>query len=110
DKATQKQLDRGYAIVELLKQPQYQPYPVEDQIVSIYAGTKGYFDEVPVDQVQVIERELLQFIRDEKSEIYSALAGGNRWDDDLEGMLRTALDEFQNRIKARFNEPAVATA
>jgi F-type H+-transporting ATPase subunit alpha len=110
DKATQRQLDRGYRIVELLKQPQYQPYPVEDQIVSIYAGTQGYFDDVPVDQVQETERELLEFIRDEKSEVYSALSGGQRWDDELETMLRTALDEFRHRIKSRVAEPEMATA
>jgi F-type H+-transporting ATPase subunit alpha len=101
DKATQKQLDRGYAIVELLKQKQYQPYPVEDEIVSIFAGTQGYFDEVPTDQIQETEREMLRFVRDEKSELYKALSGGTRWDDELERSLRAALDEFRNRTKSR---------
>ncbi len=110
DKATQKQLDRGYAIVELLKQPQYQPYPVEDQIVSIFAGTQGYFDEVPTDRVQEIERELLEFIKDEKSEVYTTLTDGTRWDDETEQSLRAALDEFQTRIKNRFEQPETATA
>jgi len=110
DKATQRQLDRGYAIVELLKQPQYQPYSVEDQIISIYAGTQGYFDEVPVDRVQETERELIQFVKDEKSEIYASLAGGKTWDDATEKGLRDSLDEFRNRIKNRFAEPAMATA
>jgi F-type H+/Na+-transporting ATPase subunit alpha len=110
DKATQRQLDRGYAIVELLKQKQYQPYSVEDQIISIYAGTQGYFDEVPVDRVQEIEREMIQFIKDEKSEIYSSLAGGRTWDDATEKGLRSSLDEFRIRIKNRFAEPALATA
>ncbi|MGC1276072.1 MAG: F0F1 ATP synthase subunit alpha [Planctomycetaceae bacterium] len=110
DKATQRQLDRGYAIVELLKQPQYQPYPVEDQILSIYAGTQGYFDEVPADQVKSIEKELLEFVKDEKSELYSGLAGGGRWDDEIEKSLRSALDEFRNRIKARFAKSELATA
>jgi F-type H+-transporting ATPase subunit alpha len=110
DKATQRQLDRGYAIVELLKQKQYQPYPVEDQIVSIYAGTQGYFDEVPVDQVPAIEKELLQFVKDEKSELYGNLAGGSRWDEETEKSLRSALDEFRNRIKNRFAQPELAKA
>jgi F-type H+-transporting ATPase subunit alpha len=110
DKATQKQLDRGYAIVELLKQPQYQPYPVEDQIISIYAGTQGYFDEVPVDRVQETERELIQYIKDEKSEVYASLSGGTKWDDAIEKSLRAALDEFVKRIKSRTKEPALATA
>lgn len=108
DKATQKQLDRGYAIVELLKQKQFQPYPVEDQIISIYAGTQGYFDEVPVDRVQQTEKELLAFVKDEKSELYAALSGGNRWDGELESSLKAALDEFIGRAKSRFSQPALA--
>ncbi|MDQ3331312.1 MAG: F0F1 ATP synthase subunit alpha, partial [Planctomycetota bacterium] len=110
DKATQKQLDRGYAIVELLKQPQYQPYPVEDQIISIYAGTQGYLDDVAADRVQATEREMIQFIKDEKSEVYAAISGGNKWDDAIEKELRAALDEFRHRIKGESKKPALATA
>ncbi|MBA3314982.1 MAG: F0F1 ATP synthase subunit alpha [Planctomycetaceae bacterium] len=110
DKATQKQLDRGYAIVELLKQPQYQPYPVEDQIISIYAGTQGYLDDVAVDRVQATEREMIQFIKDEKSEVYAAISGGKKWDDATEKELRAALDEFRHRIKGESKKPALATA
>ena len=75
DAATQKTLDRGARMVELLKQPQYQPYDVEEQVVSIYAGTKGYFDGVPVDEVTTAEKDLLQFMRDEKSEVLAAMNG-----------------------------------
>ena len=59
-------------MVELLKQKQYQPYPVEDQVVSIYAGTKGYFDAVPVGDVTIAwSSDLLRFMKDEKSEVYA---------------------------------------
>ena len=59
DKATQLQLDRGYRMVELLKQPQYQPMNVVDQVMSIYAGTEGFLDDVPVKEVQRWEAEFL---------------------------------------------------
>ena len=108
DKATQRQLDRGQRMVELLKQPQYQPYPVEDQIVVIYAGTKGYFDEVPVDDVSRVERELLQFVRDEKSEVYASIEGGRNWGDEVTSKLDAALKEFFDRVKGENREAAVA--
>jgi len=73
DVATQRQLDRGYRMVELLKQPQYDPYPVEDQIVSIYAGAKGFMDDLPVSKVAEFESRFLQYLRDEKPEILQEL-------------------------------------
>ena len=62
DKATQAQLDRGYRMVELLKQPQYQPLDVVDQVMSIYAGSEGYLDDVPIKQVSEWETEFLNFV------------------------------------------------
>ncbi len=59
DKATQQQLDRGYRMVELLKQPQYHPLHFADQVMSIYAGTEGYLDDVPVKEVPRFESEFL---------------------------------------------------
>ncbi|QDT63970.1 F0F1 ATP synthase subunit alpha [Calycomorphotria hydatis] len=101
DKATQKRLDRGYTMVELLKQPQYQPLDVEEQIVSIYAGTNGYLDGIAPADVQEVEQELLAFMRDEKSEVISALDGGNNWSDETIDMLKGALEEFRDRLKPR---------
>ncbi len=69
DKATQRQLDRGYRMVELLKQPQYQPRPVADQVIAIFAGTQGYFDKVAVKDVARVEKELIEYMKDEKSAI-----------------------------------------
>ncbi len=100
DAATQRQLDRGYRMVELLKQPQYEPLHFADQVISIYAGTKGYFDQVPVDQVARAEKELLQFIREEKSEVRDGLIEGKELTDSLEEQLKAALVEFQGRFKA----------
>ena len=69
DVATQKQLDRGQRMVELLKQPQYQPFPVEEQVVSIFAGSKGYLDDLAVSRVAEFEQTLLAQFRDEFPEI-----------------------------------------
>ncbi len=99
DAATQRQLDRGYRMVELLKQPQYQPLHVVDQVLSIYAGTKGYFDKVPRDQVARAEKELHQFIREEKSEIRDALLAKPEITDALEEQMKLAFSEFRTRFE-----------
>jgi len=62
DKATQKQLDRGARLVELLKQPQYKPMSVEQEIIVVYAGTQGFLDDVPVNRVQEFQNALLQYV------------------------------------------------
>ena len=107
DKATQTQLDRGYRMVEILKQPQYQPMHMADQVISIYAGTKGYFDKVPVSQVAAAEKELQQFMKDEKSEVRNRILETKALDDQAEQMLRAALDEFRQRIAGRYQTAAV---
>jgi F-type H+-transporting ATPase subunit alpha len=73
DAATQSKLDRGYRMVELLKQPQYRPLNVVDQIMVIYAGTKGYLDKVPVSAVGKWEREFLEFVHNKKQEVWDLL-------------------------------------
>jgi F-type H+-transporting ATPase subunit alpha len=97
DAATQRQLDRGYRMVELLKQPQYQPLHVADQVVSIYAGTKGYFDKIPVNQVARAEQELLQFIREEKGELREVLVRTKELTAETEEQLTAVLTEFAER-------------
>jgi F-type H+-transporting ATPase subunit alpha len=100
DKATQQQLDRGYRMVELLKQPQFQPMSMADQVVSIYAGGKGYLDNVPVNRVQEAEKLLQTFMREEKHEIRDALTKSGVLDDATEAQLKTALEEFVKRWDA----------
>ena len=97
DKATQQQLDRGYRMVELLKQPQFQPLGMADQVMSIYGGSKGYFDKVPVPRVQEAEKHMLQFMRDEKSEVRDAIIQGGALDDKTEAALKSALEEWRTR-------------
>jgi len=94
DKATQAQLDRGYRMVELLKQPQYQPLHEADQVISIYAGSNGYLDTVPVNRVAEAEGLLLTFVREQKSEVRDRLIETGVLDDETKKLLVEALDEF----------------
>jgi F-type H+-transporting ATPase subunit alpha len=97
DKATQSQLDRGYRMVELLKQPQYQPLHMADQVMLIYAGSRGYLDRIPVNRVQDSKGILLQFLREEKNDIRQAIIDSNQLDDATEAALKKALEEFNVR-------------
>jgi len=105
DKATQAQLDSGYRMVELLKQPQYKPLHVIDQVISIYAGSQGYFSAVAVNKVAETEAELLAFMRDEKSEVRDKLIEAGNLTDETEPALIAALDEFVARLE-KTQEPA----
>ena len=101
DKATQQQLDRGYRMVELLKQPQFQPLHFADQVFSIFAGTNGYFDAVPVNKVFEVEQEMIQFMREQKSEVRDAIVETGELDADA---LHAALTEFAKTLEGRFDE------
>lgn len=111
DKATQLQLDRGYRMVEILKQPQYEPRHAADQVIAIFAGTQGFFDKVPVSKVPQAERELMQFMREQKSEVRNKLIETGALDDALVEQLRAALGEFLKQWSAsQAQEPALAGA
>ena len=97
DKATQGQLDRGYRMVELLKQPQFKPMNVIDQVMVIFAGTKGYIDKVPVKEVQTWEDQFLRFMRTEKAEVRNALTKTKKFTPDIEKQLGEAITAFQSR-------------
>lgn len=102
DAATQSQLDRGYRMVELLKQPQYQPLDVISEIFSIYAGTQGHLDKVPINQVAQWEEEFLTFIKEKKSEMWSQLAETREMNDELAATLDAAIEEFQKQYAQRY--------
>ena len=97
DAATQQQLDRGYRMVELLKQPQYEPLHVADQVIVIYAGAKGYFDTIPVPEVQAAEKELLEFIQTEHADMRDKLIEAAELTEEVENALKAALDAFVAR-------------
>jgi F-type H+-transporting ATPase subunit alpha len=100
DKATQQQLNRGGKLTELLKQPQYSPMPVEQQVVSIWAGTKGHLDDISLDQVKKFESGLLAFIENAHSGLLEKLRERKKIDDEIEGELRAAVTEFKDRFTA----------
>jgi F-type H+-transporting ATPase subunit alpha len=101
DKATQRQLDRGYRMVELLKQPQYQPLGAIDQVMSLFAGTKGFLDDVPVRSVQKWEADFLTFIRERKPEIRAALEREKKVTDQIDADLRAAIAEFKSSLSGK---------
>jgi F-type H+-transporting ATPase subunit alpha len=95
DPATQARLDRGYRMVEILKQGQYQPMHVVDQALVIYAGTRGHLDKVPISAVQPWEKQFLAFMLNQKTELRDALIETNELSDDLVKQLDAAIAEFQ---------------
>ena len=100
DDASKAQLARGQRMVELLKQAQYAPYPVEDQVVSIWAGTSGELDEVPAQDVRRFESELLSWLKSSKPEILTSIAAKNeKLSDDLIELLKNSVDEFKNSFE-----------
>ncbi|MBQ9698165.1 MAG: F0F1 ATP synthase subunit alpha, partial [Acidaminococcaceae bacterium] len=95
DKATKAQLDRGMRMTELLKQPQYSPLPVEKQVLSLYAGTKGYIDDVPVSDVTRFEAELLKYIDNTAPEIGADIIKNKKITDANEEALKKVLADFK---------------
>jgi F-type H+-transporting ATPase subunit alpha len=100
DKATLAQIERGKRMVELLKQGQYQPMPVEEQVFVLFAGTNGYTDDVPVESVRKFEEEVLRYVREQKSEVLAELREKLAIDDDLKAKLTAALDDFKKNFQA----------
>jgi F-type H+-transporting ATPase subunit alpha len=95
DKATQHQLDRGARMVELLKQPQYVPMDVIDQVISIYAGTQGFLDDLEIDQVADFEKGLLEYFQTTGSEARALLDAKQAVDDEVGAALKAAMEDFK---------------
>ncbi|HOM17866.1 MAG TPA: F0F1 ATP synthase subunit alpha, partial [Thermoguttaceae bacterium] len=98
DPATQARLDRGARMVELLKQPQYQPMHVTDQVLSIYAGTRGYLDPIPVEEVAAWEQAMLQYVRANALPLWQRITDARDLPLDAQGRnaeLDAVLDQFQ---------------
>ena len=94
DPATQRLLARGERLTELLKQDQYSPMAIEDQVVSIYAGTKGYLDAIEVRDVQRFEQSLIGALKTKAPDILASISESKVLDDDVEGKLKSFLDDF----------------
>ena len=98
DKATQKQLDRGARLVELLKQPQFKPMPTEQEVMVVYAGTKGYLDEIPVSRVQEFQTAFLAYVDTSALALRTDLANKKELTEDIETRLKQALVDFQGKV------------
>jgi F-type H+-transporting ATPase subunit alpha len=94
DAATQRLLARGARLTELLKQPQYAPMPVEEQVASIFAGTQGFLDNVDVKDVVRYEAAMLSYLRSDKPKVLKAIRDSKELKDDTAAALKDALTEF----------------
>jgi len=95
DEASRKQLERGERLVEILKQPAYSPLPVEKQVVIIYAGTRGYLDDISPKSIRKFEDELYPFIETKYPQIFESIRTKKKLDDETEAQLKKALEEFK---------------
>src|SRR5689334_16489750 len=108
DKATQAQLNRGRRLVEILKQPQYQPLAVEKQVMIVYAATKGFLDSVAIEDVRRYEEELYRFLETRHAGVLSGIAEKKIIDDELKGGIESALKDFGQHFAAIRGTAAVA--
>jgi F-type H+-transporting ATPase subunit alpha len=103
DKATQRQLTRGARLVEILKQPQYQPLPMEKQVTVLFAGARGFLDKYPVEVLAKYEAGLYSFMEERYAQVLAELKEKQAIDDDLEKKMSDALtaydEEFKDTIK-----------
>ncbi|MEE2883629.1 MAG: F0F1 ATP synthase subunit alpha [Planctomycetota bacterium] len=101
DKATQAQLDRGFRMVEILKQPQYKPMPIAEQVAIIWCGSKGHLDDLPVSSLANYEQELLEHIRDEFPEIIEEITSSGEISDELEATMTSVVGNFTKDFSAK---------
>lgn len=100
DPATQRQLARGQRLVEILKQPQYQPQPVEQQIITIFAGVNGYLDKYPTAKLRAFEEQFLQFLNKNYADVPTTIAQSQKIDDATKAKLEEALKAFEKVFTA----------
>jgi len=98
DAATQKQLDRGARLVELLKQPQYRPMPIEQEVMIIYAGTQGFLDDVPVNRIGEFQNALLQYIDTSAPDLRRELAEKRELTPEIDAKLKQTLNDFKSKM------------
>jgi F-type H+-transporting ATPase subunit alpha len=98
DKATQRQLDRGARLVELLKQPQYKPMSIEQQVMVIYAGTKGALDDVPLNRIAEFQTKFLGYVDSSFGQLRRGLTEKKELTPDLDKMLQQALTDFKAKM------------
>jgi F-type H+/Na+-transporting ATPase subunit alpha len=110
DRASKRQLERGARLVELLKQPQFSPFPVERQVVSIWAGTTGNLDDIPVADINRFEAEFLDHLGRDKPEIFDGILESGKLEDDTVDALQKAIDEFKKAFDTSEDQETVNEA
>jgi len=112
DKATQQQLRRGEKVTEIMKQPQYQPLPLEKEVVIIFAATNGFIDDVPKERVADFERDLYRYMDSMGKSVTAKIAKDKKFDADIEKEVRAMLEEFRkaNPYTEEKAPPAAATS
>ncbi|MFV2083769.1 F0F1 ATP synthase subunit alpha [Micromonospora sp. LOL_021] len=109
DKASRNQLERGGRLVELLKQPNYSPFPVQEQVVAVWAGTEGKLDDIPVGDVRRFEIEFLEYLRHSHKGTLDSIAALN-WDDEIIATLSDAVEKFKQMFLSKDPAPVVNEA
>jgi F-type H+-transporting ATPase subunit alpha len=94
DPVTQRQLSRGERLMELLKQPQYSPWRLDHQVMLIYAGSRGYLDNVAVNQIPRWEQEFVRYMDTAQPEVGRPISESGAWNDEIEGALKQAIEDF----------------
>jgi F-type H+-transporting ATPase subunit alpha len=105
DPTSRAQLDRGARLYELLKQPQYSPVPVEQQVIIVYAGTNGLFDDVPIEDVARFNRDFLENLRHKNEGILAEIRDTGQWNDDLAERVTNAVNEFKKGFTTSEGKP-----
>ncbi|MDI6829457.1 MAG: F0F1 ATP synthase subunit alpha, partial [Armatimonadota bacterium] len=104
DKATQEQLTRGARLTEILKQPQYEPMPVEHQVMIIYVANSGYLDDIPLEAVKQFEKEFHVFMDGRYPDVGRQIAKTGELSKATEDLLRRAIEEFKSEFKAEISK------
>jgi F-type H+-transporting ATPase subunit alpha len=104
DKATQNQLNRGVRMVELLKQGRFVPMSAEDQVIAVFAGTKGFLDDLPAEQVQAFREGAIDYVHSSAADVVTAITGEKKISDETEAKLSAALDAYKGIFVAEHTD------
>ncbi len=97
DASTQQLLNRGAKLTELLKQDQYSPMTVAEQVISVFAGVEGYLDDVDLRKIKGFEKDIIEKIKNDKPEIIEAIQSSGKLDEDTENLLKQVIEEYKKK-------------
>ena len=99
DVSTQKLLNRGAKLTELLKQDQYSPLTVAEQVISVFTGVRGYLDDVALNRIKLFEKDIIEKVKSEKPEIIDSIQSSGKLEKDQEDLLIQIIEKYKNNIK-----------